>query len=66
MMPTSRGLLFAVALLMCTPLAYSAPTVRIAIVLDGPVKREVLRVEQLKKEIRDLIAGDFDIIFESS
>jgi len=65
MMPAllSRGVLLATALSLCVPLAHSAPTVRIAIVLDGPVEREFLRVKQLQREIRDLVAGEFDIEF---
>ena len=52
----------AISVLHISP-AHSAQTVRIAIVLDGPVKREVLRSAQIKKEIKNLISGEFDIVF---
>lgn len=43
--------------------AYSAQTVRIAVVLDGPVKRELLPLEQISKEIKDLTSGEFEVAF---
>lgn len=41
----------------------AAQTVNIAILYDGPVKRETLNLEQVQKEINDLNGREFDIRF---
>jgi ABC-type uncharacterized transport system substrate-binding protein len=41
----------------------ASQTVNIAILYDGPVKREILNLEQLQKEINDLNGREFDIRF---
>ena len=38
-------------------------SVTIGIVLDGPIKRDLLSLNQIKKETIDLMAGEFDITF---
>ncbi len=38
-------------------------TVNIAVLYDGPIKREVLSLEQIKKEINDLNSREFNIRF---
>lgn len=42
---------------------YAAKEVRVAVVLDGPIKRELLPLQQIKKEISDLTSGEFNIVF---
>ena len=41
----------------------AADTVRVGIVLDGPIKRELLPFAQIKKEIQDLTSGEFNVSF---
>ena len=41
----------------------ASQTVNIAILYDGPVKREILNLEQVQKEINDLNGREFDIRF---
>ena len=41
----------------------AADTVRVGIVLDGPIKREILPIDQISKEVKELIAGEFNIEF---
>ncbi len=38
-------------------------TINVGIVLDGPVKREFLPLNQIIKEVQDLNAGEFNIVF---
>lgn len=42
---------------------HAADTFRIGIVLDGPIKRELLPFAQIKKEIQDLTSGEFNVSF---
>ena len=42
---------------------YAAQTVNIAVLYDGPIKRQVLNLEQIKKEINDLNGREFNIRF---
>ena len=49
--------------LQLTSNAFAIETVRIVIVLDGPIKREILPLEQVKKEITDLTSGEFNVVF---
>jgi outer membrane protein len=54
------------ATLLFTLLSFSlqaAQTVNIAVLYDGPIKREVLSFEQIKKEIIDLNGREFNIQF---
>lgn len=44
-------------------MAEASTTIRIGVVLDGPIKRELLPLSQIKKEIIELNAGEFDILF---
>lgn len=41
----------------------AAETVRVGIVLDGPIKREILPISQITKEVKELTAGEFNIEF---
>ncbi len=38
-------------------------TIRVGIVLDGPIKREILPINQIIKEVKELTAGEFNIEF---
>jgi len=53
----------AVLALIFIPTAHAVESVRIAIVLDGPIKREILPLVQIKKEIKDLTLGEFNVVF---
>ena len=49
-------------LLTCTPLS-AAETIRVGVLLDGPVKREYVPLELIISEIQDLNKNDFTIEF---
>ena len=53
----------AVLVLIFIPATHAVDSVRIAIVLDGPIKREILPLVQIKKEIKDLTLGEFNVVF---
>ena len=44
----------------------AAETIRLAVLLDGPIKREYVPLDQIISEIRNLNEGDFDIEFKSN
>lgn len=55
-----------IAALIFTVFSFSlqaAQTINIAVLYDGPIKREVLSFEQIKKEIIDLSGREFNINF---
>ncbi len=45
---------------------HAKSTINIGIVLDGDIQREILPLQQIKKEITELIAGEFKIEFPES
>lgn len=59
----TKTILFLILLVVFLPNTYSSQSVQIGIVLDGSVKRELLPLNQIKKEIKDLTAGEFNIEF---
>ena len=59
----TRFVLFLTIFLLSIPNAFSAKAVRIAVVLDGPVKRELLPLKQIRNEIKNLTSGEFDVVF---
>lgn len=59
----NRTLLLLLIFSAYIPCVYAEQTVRVGVVLDGPVKREFLSLDQIVKEIRDLTSGEFNILF---
>ena len=49
--------------LIATANVNAAEVVRIGFVFDGPIKRELLPLDLIKKEIKELTSGEFDVIF---
>ncbi len=42
---------------------HAADTIRVGVILDGPIKREFLPLDQIINEVQDLNAGEFNIVF---
>ena len=55
--------IFSLTLLLYPAITFSANTIHIGVVLDGPVKREFLPLNQIVKEVQDLNTGEFNIVF---
>ncbi len=47
----------------CINYSIAAETINVGILLDGPVKREFLPLDQIIKEVQDLNKGEFEIEF---
>ena len=55
--------IFLLSFLIYLPNAYSLETIRIGVVHDGPIKRELLPIKQIKEEIKSLTSGEFNVLF---
>ncbi|MEM7027004.1 MAG: TolC family protein [Pseudomonadota bacterium] len=66
-MSNHRQILVGISLSLCLfTHAFAKESVTIAIVLDGPIAREFLPIEQIISEINDLSGNEFDIKFPES
>ncbi len=54
---------YFILFLTSTSHSIAAETINVGIVLDGPVKREFLPLDQIIKEVQDLNAGEFNVFF---
>ena len=59
----AHKVLLCVGLALVHYQAQSIEEIQIAILLDGEVKREIISLQQIKREIVDLTAGEFNVVF---
>ncbi len=59
----SHLVLLVIFILLCISNANADEIIQIAIVRDGPLQREILPINQVIKEIKDLTAGEFNVVF---